>query len=73
MDAVPVSRTCRSMKLLDVRSFELKTRVHEALDHVWKQLVYIDVGNGIVRIREKGDGKCFPSTVGSMCWLTHNR
>lgn len=58
MDALPVGKTCRAVRLLDIRSFELKSGVHEVLDQVWKRLVYVDIGNGVVRIQEKGDGKC---------------
>ncbi|KAH7151986.1 hypothetical protein B0J13DRAFT_497658 [Dactylonectria estremocensis] len=43
IDEVGVSRTCRVMKLLDIRSFELKSAVHEVFDHVWKALVHIDI------------------------------
>ena len=63
MDALPVGKTCRAVRLLDIRSFELKTSAHEVLDQVWKRLVYVDIGNGVVRIREKGDGKVLVFTA----------
>ncbi|KAF4463103.1 Centromere kinetochore zw10 like [Fusarium albosuccineum] len=43
LDQVGVSKTCRVMKLLDLRSFELKSSVHEVFDHVWKTLVHVDI------------------------------
>ncbi|KAH7165735.1 hypothetical protein EDB81DRAFT_263183 [Dactylonectria macrodidyma] len=43
IDEVGVSKTCRVMKLLNIRSFELKSAVHEVFDHVWKALVHIDI------------------------------
>ncbi|KAF4970002.1 hypothetical protein FSARC_2905 [Fusarium sarcochroum] len=43
IDQVGVSRTCRVMKLLDLRSFELKSSVHEVFDHIWKTLVHTDI------------------------------
>lgn len=58
MDALPVGKTCRAVRLLDIRSFELKSGVHEVLDQVWKQLVYVDISEGVVRIQEEGAGKC---------------
>lgn len=42
-DQVGVSKTCRVMRLLDIRSFELKSAVHEVFDHVWKSLVHTDI------------------------------
>ena len=58
MDALPVGKTCRAVRLLDVRSFELKSAVHEVLDQVWKQLVYVDISEGVVRIQEEDASKC---------------
>ncbi|SPN98973.1 uncharacterized protein DNG_02012 [Cephalotrichum gorgonifer] len=56
MDALPVSKTCRAVKLLSIRSFELKSGVHDVLDQVWKRLVQVDIGNKVVRIKDKDDG-----------------
>ncbi|KAK0635298.1 hypothetical protein B0T17DRAFT_515873 [Bombardia bombarda] len=44
LDAIPVSKSCRALRLLDIRAFELKSDVHEVFDHVWKTLIHIDVG-----------------------------
>ncbi|KAM0343060.1 hypothetical protein ACHAPU_008961 [Fusarium lateritium] len=43
IDQIGVSKTCRVMKLLNLRSFELKSAVHEVFDHVWKSLIYADI------------------------------
>lgn len=63
IDALPVGKTCRAVRLLDIRSFELKSAVHEVLDQVWKRLVYVDISKGVVRIQENGDGEYLPSTA----------
>ncbi|KAI5924093.1 hypothetical protein F4810DRAFT_665668 [Camillea tinctor] len=42
LDEVPVSKSCRVMKLLDIRAFELKSAVHDVFDHVWNSLVQVD-------------------------------
>ncbi|KAM0189391.1 hypothetical protein ACHAPI_009971 [Fusarium lateritium] len=43
IDQIGVSKTCRVMKLLDIRSFELKSAVHEVFDHIWKTLIHTDI------------------------------
>ncbi|KAK3997690.1 hypothetical protein QBC44DRAFT_315392 [Cladorrhinum sp. PSN332] len=50
LDAIPVSRSCRAVKLLDIRAFELKSDVHDVFDRVWKLLVHVDVENQKVLI-----------------------
>ncbi|POR31039.1 Is centromere binding protein at prophase [Tolypocladium paradoxum] len=50
IDQVGVSKSCRIMRLLDLRSFELKSDVHEVFDHVWKALIRVDVEAGRVAI-----------------------
>ena len=57
MDSLPVSKTCRAVKLLNVRSFELKSSVHEVLNQIWKDLVNVDIDSNAIRIQEHGDGK----------------
>lgn len=59
MDALPVGKTCRAVRLLDVRSFELKSGVHEVLDQVWKRLVQVDIDSGTISIQEGAGGKCY--------------
>jgi centromere/kinetochore protein ZW10 len=56
MDSLPVGKTCRAVKLLDIRSFELKSGVHEVLDHVWKTLVHVDIDSKSITIRQQADG-----------------
>jgi centromere/kinetochore protein ZW10 len=43
IDRIGVSKSCRIMKLLDLRSFELKSAIHEVFDHIWKTLIYADI------------------------------
>ncbi|KAJ8109064.1 hypothetical protein ONZ43_g6243 [Nemania bipapillata] len=50
LDNVPVSKSCRVMKLLDIRAFELKSAVHDVFDHVWSSLVQIDAPTGQISI-----------------------
>ncbi|KAK4226226.1 hypothetical protein QBC38DRAFT_480998 [Podospora fimiseda] len=50
LDAIPVSRSCRAVKLLDIRAFELKSDVHDVFDRVWRLLVHVDVENQKVSI-----------------------
>lgn len=59
MDALPVGRTCRAVRLLDVRSFELKSGVHEVLNQVWKRLVQVDIDSGTIAIQDGNGGKCY--------------
>ncbi|KAK3359401.1 hypothetical protein B0T25DRAFT_564408 [Lasiosphaeria hispida] len=50
LDAIPVDRSCRAIRLLDIRAFELKSDVHEVFDHVWKSLVHVDTDNQNISI-----------------------
>ncbi|KAK4156341.1 Centromere/kinetochore protein zw10 [Chaetomidium leptoderma] len=50
LDTVGVNRTCRAVKLLDIRAFELKSDVHEVFDHVWNTLIHVDLENQSVSI-----------------------
>lgn len=50
IDELGVSRSCRVMRLLDIRSYELKSDVHSVFDRVWKELVQVDIGAGQVAI-----------------------
>ncbi|KAI1821847.1 hypothetical protein F4861DRAFT_551303 [Xylaria intraflava] len=42
LDKIPVSKSCRVMKILDIRAFELKSTVHDVFDHVWSSLIRVD-------------------------------
>ncbi|KAI0023671.1 hypothetical protein F4780DRAFT_60906 [Xylariomycetidae sp. FL0641] len=53
MDAIPVSKSCRIMRLLDIRAFELKSAVHDVFDHVWNSLVQVDPENGKLAILDR--------------------
>jgi centromere/kinetochore protein ZW10 len=57
LDQIPVSRSTRALKLLDIRAFELKNDVHEVFDHVWKALVHVDVANGSISVTESREGE----------------
>jgi centromere/kinetochore protein ZW10 len=57
LDQVDVSKSCRVMKMLDLRTFELKSDVHEVFDQVWKQLIQVDIGAGTVAICDVINGK----------------
>ncbi|KAK3299240.1 uncharacterized protein B0H64DRAFT_415607 [Chaetomium fimeti] len=50
LDTVGVNRSCRAVKLLDIRAFELKSDVHDVFDHVWNALINIDVESRRVSI-----------------------
>ncbi|KAI1340893.1 hypothetical protein F5Y15DRAFT_35455 [Xylariaceae sp. FL0016] len=52
LDGIPASKSCRVMKLLDMRAFELKSAVHEVFDHVWDSLVHVNVEEGRVAIHD---------------------
>ncbi|KAL2257245.1 hypothetical protein VTK26DRAFT_443 [Humicola hyalothermophila] len=43
LDMLSVNKSCRAVKLLDIRAFELKSDVHEVFDRVWNALVDVDV------------------------------
>ncbi|KAK3378363.1 hypothetical protein B0H63DRAFT_479661 [Podospora didyma] len=55
LDAIPISQSCRAIKLLNLRAFELKSDVHVVLDHVWSSLIHVDAENHRVSI--SGDQK----------------
>lgn len=55
LDEIPVSKSCRAIRLLDIRAFELKTDVHEVFDHVWNALVHVDIEHGTVSIRDTAE------------------
>ncbi|KAG7288805.1 hypothetical protein NEMBOFW57_005163 [Staphylotrichum longicolle] len=43
LDLISVNRSCRAVKLLDIRAFELKSDVHEVFDRVWSTLINVDI------------------------------
>jgi centromere/kinetochore protein ZW10 len=72
MDALPVGKTCRAVKLLDIRSFELKSDVHEVFDHVWKALVSVDIDNNSIVIYDDREGLALENQVVFGVVLTMN-
>jgi centromere/kinetochore protein ZW10 len=64
LDAIPVNKSCRALKLLDIRAFELKSGVHEVFDHVWNALIDVDIENKKVSIRTSREGKCWWNQLG---------
>ncbi|KAK2002710.1 hypothetical protein LX36DRAFT_651975 [Colletotrichum falcatum] len=58
LDAVSINKkTCRVMRLLDMRAFELKSHVHDVFDHVWASLVHTDLEVGSLAIYNRLDGE----------------
>lgn len=57
LDGVPVSKSCRVMKLLDIRAFELKSAVHDVLDHVWSSLVRMDTLTSQIAVFNSREGE----------------
>ncbi len=57
LDAMPVSKSCRAMRLLDIRAFELKSNVHVVFDHVWSALVRVDAEKGTLTVNETRQGE----------------
>ncbi|KAI0123455.1 hypothetical protein BJ170DRAFT_109074 [Xylariales sp. AK1849] len=57
LDQVPASKSCRVMRILDMRAFELKSAVHEVFEHVWNSLVEIDAEKGQAGIYASREGE----------------
>lgn len=57
LDALPMGRSVRPVKLLDLRTFELKNTVHQVLDHVWQTLVHVDLEKKSITIAETKEGE----------------
>ncbi|KFA62891.1 hypothetical protein S40285_02254 [Stachybotrys chlorohalonatus IBT 40285] len=53
LDSIGASKTCRVMKILDLRAFELKSSVHEVFDQVWKSLVQVDMDVSRIAIHDR--------------------
>lgn len=60
LDQVPAGKSCKVMKLLNMRAFELKSAVHDVFDHVWKSLVQVDAESHTIAIVENRPGICHP-------------
>ncbi len=62
LDTIPISKSSRVMKLLDIRAFELKSDVHEVFDRIWNTLVFVDIENSSMTIVETRNGRTrYPS------------
>ncbi|KAI0133207.1 hypothetical protein F4776DRAFT_146215 [Hypoxylon sp. NC0597] len=71
LDAIPVSKSCRVMKLLDLRAFELKSAVHDVFDRVWDSLIQVDTENGklaVFQTREDEQMGLADAVVGSKAY-----
>lgn len=55
---MPVSKSVRVLKLLNIRTFELEQGVHHVFDRVWSSLVHVDVESGRFIVRETIAGTC---------------
>ncbi len=49
------------MRLLDIRSFELKSSVHAVFDRIWKELIQVDMATGQVAIYSSLKGMLVPT------------
>lgn len=61
MDQISLSKSCRIMRILDMRAFELKSAAHDVLDNVWNSLIRVDTEKGLVAIDETREGE--PMTI----------
>ncbi|KAL8376248.1 hypothetical protein RB595_007380 [Gaeumannomyces hyphopodioides] len=52
LDALSVNGSCKAVKLLNLRAFELKSDVHEVFDHVWSALVHLDAEKSEFRVQQ---------------------
>ncbi|KAH6643252.1 hypothetical protein BKA67DRAFT_632655 [Truncatella angustata] len=57
MDDIPVSKSCRVMRILDMRAFELKSSVHHVFDRLWNSLVQVDTHRGRIEIHHSRQGE----------------
>lgn len=57
LDSISASKSCRAMKLLDIRAFELKSDVHEVFERVWKALVHVDLEQKTLTVTQSRDGE----------------
>lgn len=58
LENVNAPRSCRVIRLLDVRAFELKSAAYDVFNQTWKSMVNVDVDSCKVTIRDKSeDGK----------------
>ena len=56
MGEVGASKSCRVLRILDVRAFELKSAVYELFNQTWKSMIQTDVESGRIAIRNTTEG-----------------
>jgi centromere/kinetochore protein ZW10 len=56
LDEIGLSKSCRIMKLLDLRAFELKADVHRVFNEIWKDLIEVDIDAGQIAIHSTLNG-----------------
>lgn len=52
-----MDKSVRAIKLLNIRSFELKSDVHEVFDKVWGTLIRVDIEHQSISIGSPQGGK----------------
>ncbi|ETS79862.1 hypothetical protein PFICI_07391 [Pestalotiopsis fici W106-1] len=57
IDEIPASKSCRVMRILNMRAFELKSAVHDVFNHVWNSLVQVNVEKGQITIQQTQQGE----------------
>jgi centromere/kinetochore protein ZW10 len=57
LDNISASKSCRVMRLLDIRAFELKSNVHDVFNLVWQVLVRFDMDASRMVICDEARGK----------------
>lgn len=63
MDEIGASKSCRAVRLLDARAFELKAAAYDAFNQIWKSMVHADVELGKITIRDAAEGTFIPKHV----------
>lgn len=72
LDKISVSRTCRAMKLLDLRIFEITSKIHEVFEHIWKALVSVDFEKRHIVILESHSDESMTFSDALKCIYSYN-
>jgi centromere/kinetochore protein ZW10 len=69
LDDLAASKSCRAIRLLHMRAFELKSSVHGVLEHIWQRLVHVDLGQGRFSVNRSlpGGWSCDQTKARSVC------
>jgi centromere/kinetochore protein ZW10 len=62
-----VSKSCRIIRVLDMRASELKSTVHHVFDRVWGSLVRVQAEGGTVEIYGSREGASTPPGMQPHC------